>query len=173
MNRLIFVNIFRFIGLIFVQGLVIKRITAGWEDFPYVQILLYPIFILLLPLRTPRPLVLLLAFFLGLAIDMFYNSPGVHASVCLITAVLRPLVLKRLEPRGGYTALHAPNREKMGWNWFLQYVSFLMGVHLFFYFSVEYFTFAYLLNILLKTFFSFIFSMIFVLMFMLLFNPKE
>lgn len=173
MNRIIAANIIRFVGFLLLQGLVLKGITAEWVEFPYVQILLYPLFIILLPIRTPRPLVLLFAFLIGLSVDIFYNSPGVHASASLITAVFRPFIFKRLEPRGAYTAQHAPNKEKMGWNWFLQYASFLMAVHLLFYFSVESFTFAYLLNILLKTFFSFIFSMIFVLMFMQVFNPRE
>lgn len=173
MNRAVIAHIIRFIGILLVQGLVLKRFTVGWEDFPYVQILLYPIFIMLLPLRTPRPLVILTAFAMGMLVDLFYYTPGVHASASLFTAFIRPVILYRLEPRGGYTAAHAPNKEKMGWPWFLRYASFLLAFHLFFYFSVESFTFVYIVTILLKTIFSFIGSMVFMLIFMQLFNPKE
>lgn len=173
MSRAVIANIIRFIGILLVQGLVLKRVSMGWEDFPYVHILLYPVFILLLPFRTPRPLVILLAFAMGMLVDLFYNTPGVHASASVFTAFIRPFILYRLEPRGGYTASHAPNRDKMGWNWFMRYASFLMAFHLFFYFSVESFTFVYIVTILLKTVFSFFASMLFILSFMQVFNPKE
>lgn len=166
-------NIIRFIGILLVQVLVLRRVTVGLEAFPYVQILLYPVFIMLLPMRMPRPLVILLAFAMGFLVDIFYNSPGVHASASLFTAFIRPFILKRMEPRGGYTAIHAPNKERMGWGWFLRYASILFAVHLFFYFSVDYFTFVYIVPILLKTFFSFLATMVFLLIFMQLFNPKE
>lgn len=166
-------NILRFIGILLAQVLVLKRMTVGLEAFPYIDILLYPLFILLLPLRMPRPLVMLIAFAMGMLVDIFYNSPGVHASASVFTAFIRPIVLKRLEPRGGYTAAHEPNRARMGWAWFLRYASILFAIHLFFYFSVESFTFVYILRILMKTVFSFLVSMIFVLIYMQVFNPKE
>ncbi len=173
MNRIVATNILRFIGILLLQGLVLKRVTVGLEAFPYLNIILYPIFILLLPLRTPRPLVLILAFLLGFGVDIFYNSPGVHASASLLTALLRPYILKPLEPRGGYTAIHAPNKEKMGWKWFLQYTAVLLGIHLLWYFSMEAFSHVYFFQILLKTFFSFAISIIFIVIFMQIFNPKE
>ncbi|MFN7117833.1 MAG: hypothetical protein ACK4TA_13615 [Saprospiraceae bacterium] len=166
-------NILRFVGMLLVQVLVLKRVTLGWEAFPYVQILLYPLFILLLPLRVPRPLVILTSFAMGILVDMFYNSWGIHASASVFTAFIRPFILNRLEPRGGYTAAHAPNKERMGWAWFLRYAAFLLAFHLFFYFSVESFTFVYIIRILLNTFFSFIVTFIFILIYMQVFNPKE
>lgn len=173
MNRnAVIANIIRFIGFLLVQGLVLRRVTLGL-DLPYTQILLYPVFIMLLPLRMPRPLVILSAFAMGILLDWFYNSWGIHASASLFTAFARPFILKRLEPRGGYTAAHAPNRERMGWDWFLRYSAFLLASHLFFYFSVESFTFVYIIRILLKTVFSFVISMGFLLIYMQLFNPKE
>jgi hypothetical protein len=156
-----------------VQVLVLKRVTLGWEEFPYVQILLYPIFIMLLPFRMPRPLVILTAFAMGMLVDIFYNSPGIHASASVFTAFIRPFILGRLEPRGGYTAAHGPNKARMGWGWFLRYAAFLLAFHVFFYFSVESFTFVYIIQILLKTVFSFIVTLIFILIFMQVFNPKE
>ncbi len=173
MNRnAVIANIIRFIGFLLVQGLVLKRVTLEL-DLPYAQILLYPLFIMLLPLRMPRPLVILSAFAMGILLDWFNNSWGIHASASLVTAVARPFIFKRLEPRGGYTAAHAPNRERMGWDWFLRYSAFLLGLHLLFYFSVESFTFVYIGRILLKTVSSFMITMVFVLIYMQLFNPKE
>jgi hypothetical protein len=135
--------------------------------------LIYPIFILLLPLRTPRPLVIFLGFLIGLSVDIFYDSPGVHASASVFTAFLRPLILSIIEPRGGYNTNYSPTKKRMGFTWFLQYSSMLMFVHLFYYFSVEAFTLVYIVSILGNTFISFFLSMIFVLMYQFIFNPED
>ena len=69
-------NIFRFIILVLVQVLVLNNIQFLGYINPYIYIL----FILSLPVRTPRWASLLLAFVLGLTIDIFANTPGMHAS---------------------------------------------------------------------------------------------
>jgi hypothetical protein len=173
MNRAIVIHIIRFLVVVLLQVLVLRRATLAWDDFPYVQILMYPVFIMLLPLRMQPIYVILWAFALGMAVDVFYNSPGVHASASLFTAFIRMGILRQLAPRGGYTATHNPNKAALGWEWFLRYAAILLTCHLFFYFSVEYFTFVYILQILLKTIGSFIASMIFIIMFVAVFNPKE
>ena len=173
MSSITITNGFRFIGLLLLQALILKRISIGWEGYLYINILLYPLFILLLPFKTPAPLVIFLGFILGLAVDLFYSSPGIHASALVFTSFLRGIVLDQMEPRGGYNLTFSPTKERMGFNWFMRYSSILMLLHLFFYFSVEVFTFVYIFSILLKTFFSFIFSMLFVIIVMFLFNPKD
>ena len=173
MNSTITVNAIRFAVLVLLQGLVLRNIGATWVSFPYFNIILYPIFIFLLPLRTPKPLVISLGFVLGLCVDLFYSSPGVHTSAAVFTAFIRPVVLNYIEPRGGYNANHSPTKKRMGMNWYLRYSGILLFIHLFFYFSVEAFTPMFILSILIKTLVSFIVSMVFVAMHQILFNPTE
>jgi len=97
----------------------------------------------------------------------------VHASASVFTAFCRPFVLYQLEPPGGYNINYSPTKSRQGLPWFLRYSGTLMLGHMFFYFSVEAFTFFYIVDILLKTFFGFIFSMIFVLIITFIFNPKD
>ena len=78
-------NIFRFIILVLVQVLVLNNIQFLGYINPYIYIL----FILSLPVRTPRWASLLLAFVLGLTIDIFANTPGMHASAAVLIAFLR------------------------------------------------------------------------------------
>ena len=172
-NNAIITNAARFLALLLLQGLVLKRISLGWDGILYFNVLLYPLFIMLLPFRTPRTAQLLLAFALGLLLDFFYDSPGVHASAGVFTAYIRPLVLRRIAPRDGYNINHSPTARRLGWTWFITYASIMLTAHLFFYFSVEAFTFVYLGMILLKTLFSFILSMVFILMVMGVFNPMD
>ena len=173
MNSTIITNIVRFVSLVLLQGLVFKNIGVGWETFPYLHIIVFPLFILLLPLRTPKTLVIFLAFVIGISVDFLYDTLGVHASAAVFTGFARSLVLRMLEPRGAYNMSYSPTIAKMGLGWFVQYVSILMFVHIFFYFSVEAFTFVYIVDILIKTFVSFFASMVFIMIFQLLFNPKE
>jgi hypothetical protein len=173
MNSVIVANVLRFFGLALLQGLVFQNVGSGWEGFPYLNVIVYPIFIMLLPLRTPRALIVLLGFAIGFVVDIFYDSLGVHASAAVFTAFARSLVIQLMEPRGGYNVNYSPTAARMGMGWFLRYAAVLLIAHLFFYFSVEAFTFVYILDILTKTIVSFILSMLFIIIYQVLFNPQD
>ncbi len=173
MSGLVFINGLRFLLVLLVQVLILKRLSPGIESFNYIHVLLYPLFILLLPLRTPQALVLVFSFLLGLGVDIFYNSPGVHAGASVFTGLFRGIVLTQMEPRGGYTVNFSPTKLRMGFRWFAIYTSILMIGHLFFYFSLEAFTFAYFADTILKTIFSFVTSVGFIFGVMLIFNPES
>ncbi len=174
MNSTIFANLLRFIGLTLLQVLILKRMTIGSSDgFNYLQIMLYPVFLLLLPIKTPHALSVLLGFAIGILVDIFYGSLGVHAAASVLTGFVRPIVLSYLEPKAGYGTNIAPTKSKLGIAWFLRYSSLLIFLHLFFYFSVDAFTFVYIVDILLKTIVSFIFTMVFVIVYQYLLEPKE
>lgn len=167
-------NLVRIVALILLQVLLFKRIYFGWENFNYVSFIIYPLGILLLPVRTPRVPLLLIGFLTGIIVDLFYDSPGVHASACVFLAFIRPYILKVLEPRGGYPTQEAgPTRRQFGTNWFLTYSAMGLFVHFIVYFIAEVFTFVFFFEILLKVFFSFIVSYISILLYIFLWNPKD
>jgi hypothetical protein len=45
---------------------------------------------------------LITAFLLGITVDMFVDTPGVHTSASVFMAFVRPFVLRILAPRDGY-----------------------------------------------------------------------
>ena len=173
MNSTIFANSLRFIGLLLLQVLVLKRLSPGWESFNYIQVFIYPLFLFLLPLRTPHALLVFLGFVMGLSVDLFYTSLGVHASAGVFIGFVRPYLLSVMEPRGGYNVNQSPTKHQLGISWFLIYSGVLLFAHLFFYFSVEAFTFYYIGEIFLRTISSFFVSMIFIIMYQYLFDPKD
>ncbi len=174
MNSIIIANALRFFGLVILQVLILKRVTLGSTDgFNYVQILLYPLFLMLLPFRTPRWMGVLLGFSIGFLVDIFYGSLGVHAAAGTFTGFIRPFVLDILAPKAGYVVSASPTMHKLGTNWFLRYSALMTFLHLFFYYSVDAFTFVYIADILLKTIFSFIFTMVFVVIYQYLLDPQE
>ncbi len=173
MSGLVITNGIRFVVLLLLQVLVFKQLSPGIESFNYIHVILYPVFIILLPLRTPQALVLLLSFALGLSIDMFYDSPGVHAAASVFTGYLRGIVLYQMEPRGGYNVNFSPTKARMGLKWFAAYAAWLMAGHLLFYFSMEAFNFTYFADTLLRTVFSLVVSMGFLFAVMFMFNPES
>jgi|JI7StandDraft_1071085.scaffolds.fasta_scaffold159735_1 hypothetical protein len=175
MSSAFIVNITRFLALLLMQVLVFKKISNGFtlSSFNYLNVFIYPIFIMLLPVRIPHALSILLAFVFGISIDWFYDSLGVHAGACVFTAFVRPYILSILEPRGGYPLVGGPTQHVLGMRWFLRFSAISLLIHLLVYFSIQYFSFVYIINILISTLVSFVFSMLFIIMYQFLLNPKE
>lgn len=174
MNRETLRHIIRGILFLIVQVLILKRISSGnqWL-WLYADIFIYPITILLLPIRMTRHYVILIGFLLGLFIDMFYDTVGVHAFALTAMAYARGIVLAYLEPRGGYQLTMSPTRHSMGINWLMAYTAICVFVFVFLYFTAEIFTFVYIGKILLKTFLTFLLSMMIIMGYHLLFNPRK
>ena len=163
---------FRFVILLLLQVTVLSRIGIEQAWGPYLQPLLYPMVILLLPVGMPTPFVLLLAFALGFSVDVFLGTYGMHAAALVFTGFSRSLVLALLEPREGYAVDQVANISSLGFSWFISYAAILMGIHTIAYFSIEVFTFVFISKILLQAFGSFCVSMVLLLMLMLVFRPK-
>lgn len=172
MNKAVVNNAVRFIVSLVLQVFIFKYISLSWGDFDYIHFVIYPIFILLLPLNTPKVFAIFLAFLLGFSVDVFYDSLGVHASAAVLIAYIRPLILRILEPHQGYNIVISPSKFNLGFNWFFTYAAILLFVYLFVYFSVEAFSFVYIFDILLRTIFSFIFSFLVILLHQLIFKTR-
>lgn len=174
MGNIISVNIIRFFVIFILQVWVLKPISYGWiSQYFYLNILLYPLIIILLPMRTPQIAILIMGFFLGFLIDMFYDTPGVHASATAATAFFRTWVLAQIEPRDGYQLNVAPSRQRFGFPWFAQYAAIMMAFHLIIYFCVDTFAIQYFLKIIAKTFYTFIWSIFAVFLFTQIWNTKD
>ena len=169
MNNSIVKNITRFIGFALLQVLVLRGVNPGGASFNYISIILYPIVLLLLPLRTSKIALLFIGFFLGLLIDGFYETPGVHAATCVAIAFIRPYLLFWLTPRGGYNLSYELVPAHYGYQWFFRYAGIPLFIHLLIYFSLLLFSPLYFVQILIRTVVSFIFSMVFTLIYTRLF----
>ena len=163
---------FWFIALTLAQILIFRGIAFGWGDQHYFQVLIYPLLILILPLNFSRVQIMLIAFSMGLIIDLFYLSPGVHSAALVFTAFVRKIVLNFMEPRGGYKVNISPILYHMGMNWFLSFSAILVFLHHLVYFSLEVFSFQFAITIWLKTIFSFLTSYLFILALAVIINPK-
>lgn len=147
-------NIFRFFLLIFLQILIFNNIQLSGYINPYFYIL----FILLLPFETPGWFMLLSGFLLGLMIDLFMHTPGMHAAATVFIAFVRPYILEFIAPRDGYESGSFPRLYHYGFAWFLKYTLILVFAHHFFLFYVEVFRLADFFHTLARVILSTLFS---------------
>ncbi len=159
MIKLLPQQIFYGILLIFFQIFILNNIQFSGFVNPY----LYILFILLLPFETPGWLLLSMSFLLGLIIDIFSNTPGIHASASVFMAFVRPLVLDYFAPRDGYVPATLPRIYYYGFGWFFQYSVILIFSHHFFLFYIEVFRFSDFLITFYRVFLSTLFTLFMVI----------
>ncbi|MBB4078425.1 putative membrane protein [Lewinella aquimaris] len=162
----------RFVALLIVQVFVFNQVAWGWGGRDYLFVFVYPLFVAMLPLRTPRPVVILLSFLLGLGIDFFSETLGLHAGALVFTAYARPLILQLVQPRDGYNIKAQPTVADLGSSWMLRYLALILIVHLLVFFLLQTFSIFFFTDIVLKTLLSFPASMLVVVILILIFNPK-
>ena len=125
MTIIIFKNIGRFIFLILFQVLILNNIQFNGYINPY----LYIYFILLLPFETPRWLLLLSAFLLGLSLDAFTNTFGLNAAACVLMAFVRPFVISAISTGTEFMIGHSTSLKNQGFKWFAYYSITLIFIH--------------------------------------------
>jgi len=90
MSNIIFINSIRFISVVLIQIFICNNINF----LGYINPMIYIYFILVFPIKNNRSLFLILAFLLGLTIDIFSDSGGINAAASLCIAYIRPFVLQ-------------------------------------------------------------------------------
>jgi len=148
-----------FILLVLLQILLFNNIQFSGYVNPYVYIM----FILLLPVEIPSWLLLILAFFTGMTIDIFSGTPGMHSSASVLAAFIRPSVLRSNSPRDGFEPGAQPSMLAYGFRWFLIYATLVVLVHHTALFYLEVFRLADFFRTLLRVLLSSVFTVTFVL----------
>src|SRR5574343_527302 len=87
----------RFIVLVILQSLILNQLEIGWG----IQLMVYPLLIILLPFELGTIYLLAIAFVMGMVIDSISNTYGLHTSSLLLVAYLRPQIFKMFAPRDG------------------------------------------------------------------------
>jgi rod shape-determining protein MreD len=155
--------------LIFIQVFLLKNITLYNLSTPYIYIL----FILLLPFEIPNLALFILSFLLGITIDAFYDTPGLHAAACVLLALVRILFISVTVQKEGFDNEPEPTLSIMGVRWFFTYALILTFTHHFFLFSLEAFNFAELKYSIGRVIFSSMFTMFLILVSGLLFYRSK
>jgi len=167
MNSVIGINITRFITLLLVQVLICNNINFLGYINPYI----YIIFIFLFPIRDTRLVLLLVSFLLGMLVDMFSDSGGVHAVAAVCLAYTRPVLLKT--SFGSLYEHHTIKFNNTDIGSLITYIAFGTVLHHFILFSLEIFNISGIILTLKKTLFSSIFTILLSVLIIILFSQNR
>ncbi len=167
MNNSVTQNILRCVFLVLVQIAIFNNINfLGYiNPYPYV------LFIILFPIGDNKALLLALSFLLGISIDMFCNSGGMHAASCVTIAYLRPWILQSIF--GLAYEYNAVKVVKAAFGQRLLYTTILVFSHHLLLFFLESFNFSDIIYILKKTLFSGAFTVLLCIILITLFSVKR
>ncbi len=133
----------------------------------------YVALILVLPYEMPPITVLLIGFGIGIIIDIFGDTLGMHAASTVFMAFLRPTILKQLTPRNGYGQNFSFSIHETGLLWFLAYAGLLIFSHHLVLFLIDAAHYKLFGQALLKTFTSSALTLLMVVIGMYLFSGGE
>ncbi|TPN86146.1 rod shape-determining protein MreD [Aquimarina algicola] len=167
MNKDLLLHIVRFILLVLIQVLILNHINFLGFLNPYI----YIIFILLVPINVNKSLFLVISFLLGLFIDIFSDSGGVHAAACTVIAFIRPVVLRSVF--GLSYEFQTVKLGNLGFGERFLYVTLMVLIHHIVLFSLEIFNFSHILLILKKTLFTSLFTIVVTLLILVLLRRDD
>lgn len=167
MNSALLGNIVRFVLLLAAQVLVFNRIDLfGFiNPFPYV------LFIILFPVNGNKSALLAVSFFLGIIMDMFWNSGGVHAAACLLLAYFRPAIFK-FSFGLSYEYQTVRLNDSLSPERF-SFILIAVVLHHFVLFILEVFKISFLWEILVRTMLSAIFTIVTCIIIIYIIKPNK
>ncbi|CAM1365893.1 Rod shape-determining protein MreD [Tenacibaculum sediminilitoris] len=154
MNRTLYL-IFLFVFLLLLQVLVLNNILFLGYINPYI----YIVFIFLYPMKENRFPLLTTAFLLGLCVDAFSNSGGIHTFSTLFIAYVRLFFFKAIFKKTASDYLLFNLRHE-AFDKVFNYTVILTLIHHFILFSLTNFSFYNFSNVLINTLSSSVFTLL-------------
>jgi rod shape-determining protein MreD len=167
MNSTLLVNILRFILLLTIQIIVFNNMNF----FGFISPFPYLLFIILYPVNGNKSGLLITSFLLGLIMDMFSNSGGIHAASCLTLAYFRPYLFKF-----SFGLSYEYQTVKLNDVLTPERFSFILlsvVIHHLVLFLLEAFQFSFIWDILLRTTLSTVFTIIICIVIIYLIKPNK
>lgn len=161
---------FLFFFLILIQFFIVQELNFGTHlirPMPYIWA------ILILPFKTNKYSLLLIAFATGMSLDIFSDTRGMNAASCTLMAFVKYFIdTKILEldvlERDGFSYL-SPHYK--GWPYYFYYIASLVFVHHICFFILNYYKWSSVISILFSALLSTLFT--FALMLLIRFSTRK
>ena len=125
-----------FIVLCVVQILFLNHIRLFGVATP----MLYILFVIIFHRNTPKWALLLWSFAMGLAIDVFSNTPGLAAGSMTLIAIIQPYLLELFVPRDSIEELRV-STTTLGYGKYYLFCTILTIIYCLVFFALEAFSF--------------------------------
>ncbi len=133
-------NTARYILFLLIQIIILNEVPPLHQFItPYI----YFLFLLWMPFGTSRLTMTFLGFAFGYSLDLFTNTPGLHAAACTLLGYVRPSVLNLLLAQEATEEINKePSIGNMGWGPYFIYVFILTFIHHFYLVLIEWLQFG-------------------------------
>ena len=116
----------------------------------------------------------LLGFVLGYTLDLFMNTPGLHAAACLLVGYIRPTILNLLLAQEASEEINKePSIGTMGWGPYLFYLFILTFAHHFYLVLLEWLQFGSFTYFIGKVFTTSLMSILLIMSVELIMNRRK
>jgi len=167
MNSAVIMGFVRFFLLLAAQLIIFNNINL----FGYINPFPYILFVILFPVNGNKQLLIISSFLLGITMDLFSNSGGVHTTACLILAYARPSIFKF-----SFGVSYEYQTIKINDSLTSERFSFLLVsvvIHHFTLFILEVFQLSFLWDILLRTIIGTLFTLLICILLIYIFKPSR
>lgn len=167
MNSYLFINIVRFVLLVITQVLIFNNLNFLGFINPFV----YVVFFYWYPIKGNRALFMLIAFLLGLVIDIFSDTLALNALASVTVAYARPSIMRFcFGVNYDFQNFSFKNTTKLQR---ITFMALLVFIHHLIFFSFEILSIAHILLILKKVLAIGAATLILCVLFSSLFSPKS
>lgn len=138
MNKEVLKFALLFVAMLLIQVLICNHIAIFNIAVPVVFIY----FIIRLPISIGQGILFSLAFMIGLCVDIFSDTPGVNALGCTLLAALKRPVYYAYVARDDKTINVVPSISSLGVGVYCKFLLTMVGIYCLLAFTIEYFSFA-------------------------------
>jgi len=132
-----FSEIFYFVAFVLLQALVVSKIHLFGIVTPFI----YLYVIMKFRIDLSRTVVIILSFLLGLIMDIFSNTPGVHAAACSFVGFIRNPLIEQFVDMKELPDRSVPSYRLFGFSKFFRYSFILITIHHVILFAIDSFSF--------------------------------
>lgn len=144
-----------FILLILAQVLICNHIVIFQVGVAFAFIY----FIIALPVSLPTNWLIALSFLAGFLVDVCSDTLGVNSLACTILAILKKPIFFAYVQRDDKTKVMFPSIRTLGWPVYTKYMLTMSAIYCVLAFSIEYFSFAAVKDILILSAASTVFTL--------------
>ncbi len=159
MYRQIITYILLFVVLVLVQVTILDHVMLFSVAAPVV----YIYFIIRMRMSMGVNRLMTSAFFMGLLVDIFADTPGMNSLACIVLAVAKRPILMAYCPRDDQFNEIIPTLASLGIWTYTKYLLSMVAVFCIVYFSTEFFSAARLADVLVRTAASTLLSFVLIL----------
>ena len=145
MNKEIIKFALLFIVMLLAQVLICNHIAIFNVAVPIIFIY----FIIRLPISLGNGILFTLAFIMGLSVDIFADTLGVNALACTLLAAMKRPIYYAYVPKDDKTKYLTPSISSLGVGVYCKYLVTSVGLYCLMVFTIEYFNFANLKEIII------------------------